>query len=361
MRTITVAVTVVAGIGLFSAALGQESGADRPVGRIGPSGAELADRLPKGLVNDLARRPEQARRRLLDAFLQMAEDGVLTRDALVRAERVERTIARSRELQKSHLVGDLNGDGAVTPEERTYALGALDRKYGASFVVFQQRADTDGDGTVSMVEASARADEMVADGQARRIMAPLVFMALDLNDDGNVRLDEVLQAIDRLAEHRLDRRLAVEEARRRPAVVSPPRVNNIRDDDRVASGPVRRRVERSSSPGCVVPTPPEGAEIILLSGYEGGALSTLAVAGQNREAEVTTVRIEPGTQPLWILASSFKPMLWRLEGATDRVATFVVEAQIIGEGPREGQVAAAVAGLDAEKVRFLTTGSCAGS
>ncbi|MEO1315495.1 MAG: hypothetical protein AAFW01_02735 [Pseudomonadota bacterium] len=368
MRFSIFSITAAAAVALSSSALSQEATRAAETPKIGPSGAELSGRLPENFVNNLARRPEAARKQMLDSFLNLANGGVVTEESLLRANQVERSIARAQELQRTHLVGDLDGDGAVTPAERNDAIGALDRRYAAQFVLFQQEADADGDGTVTMKEASAQADAKAKNNaRSRRHLSPRSFLQFDLNEDGEITLEELFEGLDRIQDYRSGENGLTNRRKRATRTPATPRPTPTKSTPSTANtqGLPKRTAAPSvfrtqTAQGCTVPQPPDGAEIVLLSGYEGGALSTLAVAGQEREAEVTKVRIERGPRPLWILASAFTPMVWSLDGATERVAHFIVEGSVPTKGVREGQVAAAVAGLPAEKVRFLPKGACAG-
>ena len=89
-------------------------------------------------------------------------------------------------------------------------------------------------------------------------------------------------------------------------------------------------------------------EIVLLSGFEGTAYSSVAVSSLDRDTEVTRVSIEPGETPLYIIASTFEDMVWSIEGDTDRVAGFVA-----ARGQRPGFAGVGVVGLPTEKVDFI--------
>ena len=95
-------------------------------------------------------------------------------------------------------------------------------------------------------------------------------------------------------------------------------------------------------------SPNTSDEIVLLSGYEGTAYSSVAVSSLNEETEVTRVRIEAGVTPLYIIASTFTDMVWSIEGDTDRVAGFVA-----AKGRNPGFAGAGVVGLSEEKVDFI--------
>ena len=93
-------------------------------------------------------------------------------------------------------------------------------------------------------------------------------------------------------------------------------------------------------------------EIVLLSGYEGTAYSSVTVTSFDRETEVTRVRIEPGETPLYVIASTFRDMVWSIEGDTNRITGFVAaRGQDQGEGPNFEGVG--VVGLPQDKVAFI--------
>jgi hypothetical protein len=98
-------------------------------------------------------------------------------------------------------------------------------------------------------------------------------------------------------------------------------------------------------------SPNASNEIVLLSGYEGTAVSSVAVSDLDRETEVTRVRIESGETPLYIIASTYTDMVWSIEGRTDRVAGFIA---VKSRNP--GTAGAGVVGLPMEKVDFIDHG-----
>ena len=95
-------------------------------------------------------------------------------------------------------------------------------------------------------------------------------------------------------------------------------------------------------------SPDPADDIVLLSGYEGTALSSVAVTSLDRPAEVTRVRIEAGETPLYIVASTLTDMLWSIEGDTNRVAGFVA-----ANGQHPDFDGAGVVGLPEDKVDFI--------
>ena len=107
---------------------------------------------------------------------------------------------------------------------------------------------------------------------------------------------------------------------------------------------------------CEAPQPEDGSEVVFLSGYEGAAISTLAVSGLNDVTSVAKVTIEEGTTSLYVFATAYDAIVWKFEGATDRVKQVVVQPRIIKNGS-----GAAVAGIDADKIVFVRPKSCVDS
>jgi hypothetical protein len=94
-------------------------------------------------------------------------------------------------------------------------------------------------------------------------------------------------------------------------------------------------------------TLPEAApddQVILFGAYEGDAISSTTIAGQDEVTVTARVVIEPGATPLYVILTSSEQMIWRFEGAVSRVRHVV----LLGSGPR------GVTGVDVERVADLT-------
>lgn len=108
-------------------------------------------------------------------------------------------------------------------------------------------------------------------------------------------------------------------------------------------------------PRCDLPKPGARDRVVLVGVHEGSAVSTATVVGQDEETTTTRVVIEPGSEPLYLVLSSFESVVWRFEGDTARVSR-VVLAGVRRHG---------VAGVAAERVTdlsrpvaFLSEASC---
>lgn len=89
-------------------------------------------------------------------------------------------------------------------------------------------------------------------------------------------------------------------------------------------------------------------DILLLSGYEGTAISTVTVTDQSRDTEVARIFIEDRRKPLFIIASAYTDMIWSIEGHTERVSGFVARKSRGSKGAGAG-----VIGLPENKVDFM--------
>ena len=104
---------------------------------------------------------------------------------------------------------------------------------------------------------------------------------------------------------------------------------------------------------CALPSVSAGALVIALSTYDAEALSLVAVGGLDQETNALDISIEPGPEPLYIVATSHSSMIWRVSGATERVARFAISAY---ETDPAGISASGAVGLPADKVTVLKAG-----
>ena len=118
---------------------------------------------------------------------------------------------------------------------------------------------------------------------------------------------------------------------------------------------------------CKLPSPPPGAELVLVGTGGGYSLSNITLTGTRDLAEVATLAIDPGDTPLYIIASAKEPVIWMVEGAVERVARLVVLPYIRPGLPKNRLTqrpsgppltGTGVAGLPAEAVSFTAPGGC---
>jgi hypothetical protein len=91
---------------------------------------------------------------------------------------------------------------------------------------------------------------------------------------------------------------------------------------------------------CTMPAALPDDEVVVFGAYEGDAISTTTVAGQDEVTTTIRVDVAPGTSPLYVVLSAFDSTIWRFEGDTARVR------QVVLVGVR----AQGVTGIDAARV-----------
>lgn len=111
---------------------------------------------------------------------------------------------------------------------------------------------------------------------------------------------------------------------------------------------------------CDMPPVADNATLILLSAYRGQAVSNAAIASQDIETTAADIVVEPGDKPLYVVAVSFGPVIWRLTGAVDRIRHLVLAAQTHEDGERRGAPLTGVTGLARDQVAFLAHADCLG-
>lgn len=101
---------------------------------------------------------------------------------------------------------------------------------------------------------------------------------------------------------------------------------------------------------CTVPSPSSDDEVVAVGLYESATLSSAAVGGLDQETNFIPVRIERGDKPVYLILSSYESMVWRLTGATDRVARVVVST--FHRQPGSDAPASGVIGIAEAKLSF---------
>ncbi len=189
-------------------------------------------------------------------------------------------------------------------------------------------------------------------------------MSLDTDGDGQVTLAEYETAVDQLLA-RLDQdgNGVVSEAEARAwQVEGTNRFRAHREAEeaelvRLADQAALQPLELSAKPTHPdLPGIAAGARLIRVSANKGAGLSTVSVGDDDVVVGVSVLDIEPGPEPLVIVASSRAPMIWQLTGAVERIRMFV------GKGVAEGEVEPAphvgVTGLPRDRVAIPKFQGC---
>ena len=265
----------------------------------------------------------------------------LDQEDLAIAEKQATAMARAVRVGE-FLRFDGDGDGKVTRDEIVSRLRA-ERKRDDQALDRQidevMRADSNGDGVIDF-------EEMRLDAAGREAMWAVLparvreLFALDPNDDGRLEAEE-LRVI-------LSRAFAMIDRNR----------NSIIDDDEAETYQAFMKESRRTGmpalkPGpddrCDLPKPGVGDQVIALAAEQGGALASLSVAGDDKVTSAIRVRIEEGSEPIFLVLSGGSPIIWRIEGDAGRLSQVVVLA---GQKTDAGKAAAGVTGVPTAKSRL---------
>jgi hypothetical protein len=252
-------------------------------------------------------------------------------DAIVTKAEFDKTVEIER-LRRKKQMDDIRAPYSENPRSDQHDDAAILR----ALTMFRN-ADLNGDSKIALEEAY-KAPSEINRGQPRyQEISQKAAFALDFNNDGLVTREEIEAGID----------LFVAEAKQAGVIF--PDVSEQPD----AYHP---RTPNSLSANCDLSKPSAKAKIIRLSAYEGNQLSNVSLAGQDNETTTSEVKIEPGSEPLYIVASSYEAQIWRFTGAVSRVEHIVLSSWQKNEF---GQPAVGLAGIPRAKMSS-TTPECVG-
>jgi hypothetical protein len=295
---------------------------------------------------------------------------------------------------------DADGDGRLDEADIKLHEAVAFASARVGIVGYVMSADLDGDGVVTEAEFRARARYRVRDGHPqlrehteRRLAADIArFAAADIDRDGRVtwaeasasaasnparvtpntqQLRELLSSIGRensfltpdgvfamvdglvrLADTDGNGTISQEES-----VVFHRQVDQRRRQE-YAVREAQRVVEARSV--CGLPEPSAPAQLLLLSAQESDAISTATIGFQDSETGAGTIEVEPGDEPLYLVVTTFRPVIWRFTGAVGRVERAVFASTVTAPNRVEPHAVplAGVVGLPAEKVVFVARPNC---
>lgn len=205
---------------------------------------------------------------------------------------------------------DADGDGSITvaeilmkelPENRRLTMPQSKR--------IDPAFDLDGDGTIAREEF----DQIIA----------MAIAELDSDSDGIVSEDETAAFKQSFSAAQRDLRLARQ-----------------RED---TEKKLRQRAAK-----CPVPPVPEAAKVVHLALLKSPMVSSLAFADRDNLTLVTDIVIDPGRQPIYLLATTGARMILRFSGATDRLVHVV----------NVGRSTLGFTGIDAERATFFDKPVC---
>lgn len=268
----------------------------------------------------------------------------------------------------SVLANDLDGDGVVTREEITRVVRAdlaqaannnrqpprLKPEEREAKVVAQveviMKADRNGDGRLTADEVRMRIVEEGSDRPGAIIIPNLSRRLLTLDGDGDGRLSlaefesataRVFQAVD------TDGNGVLSEAEK--LLVAARVKERERRQQEADSERNEMERQRAALATCGLPKADPGEDVALLGTHEGAALSDTAIGPEDNRVSVGRVTVEPGKTSLYLVLTSYDPMIWQFDGAVERL-THVVVGPMMGPG--------GTMGLDPKVVVFPTRSDC---
>lgn len=235
------------------------------------------------------------------------------------------------EVAKKLLQQDLDGDMVVTREETGRASSPPNEYRDSEIRRLFSRFDSNGDGKIALAEA------LTAGLSARPSNRLASLLALDPNGDGKLTMlelhslaEKTFAGIDRDADGRISK-----------------------EEHRAIEQKIIMAQAARWAPTCAMPDVPDGAQVIVFGTSGADAISSAVIGGQDQETATMDVTIEQGSEPLYVILTSYGSMIWRVNGATGRVARVVVSS-LMDAG--DGISAAGVTGLPRNKVTITERG-----
>ncbi|WGI21070.1 hypothetical protein [Amylibacter sp. IMCC11727] len=274
------------------------------------------------IENQLAKNQKSdALQLLMRNLFAISPIGRLSAQDLEQYESIQIASQRSRLISRI-LAWDLNADGTITQAEREAFTG----RQAADLELTFGLADTNADDALSFPEILNYTKTKIKTG--RRNVNNRSLLLFDLDEDGFTTAPEIIDIIN-----------ALEDA--------PMNLRKTR---------IKRKIPNAFGKlqaTCTAPKPAQNAQLVVLTGYEGAALSTISVAGMNDVTHAAQLHIEAGTKPIYLVLASHTKTIWEFSGATDRIQQLVVQKSRVHEGGGAG-----VVGIPKNRIHFVEQNSC---
>lgn len=281
-------------------------------------------------------------------------DGQMTPADSALFARVYRASTTARAIGEL-LAYDLDGDGAVTEAEAravviSQARGDAAARQDERRVRTVMAADTDNDGRITIAEATAKAVATIPRTPENQSLAAQLNLYRGRPVETPISRDdfaEIVRDIAKALDTDGDGTVSSAEMTKAQTAWSA--------QDRAAAEAKRQREEEAAyAARCPFPKPSDQAQLVLVSSYHGGAISTAAIGSLDDTATTVAVDIEPGETPLYVVATSYEPTIWRFTGHTERLERVVLTAyRTIGATEDAGAPSAGATGVAADKLSFL--------
>ena len=280
---------------------------------------------------------------------------------------------------------DVDGDNAVTDDEIRRAMRYAQQRFQsppgatppekiiADIVRSIMALDTDKDGKVSVSEAT----KYVEPGLLRIGLGPQSertrnALAVVGGSKGEVTLVDYLTAgaaLFRKIDSDNDGVISPQELteyRQRPdtpegaAYIAAAELVQKRQREQDEAVRKKKQEEAAARAGCEMPKASERARVVLLSGYETEALSSVALGSQDAVVRAGRVVVEPGAGPLYIVIPTLTATIWQFSGAVERIERVVMSSVVTGVNGGKSELPPLVGatGIAPERVSFFARSDC---
>jgi Ca2+-binding EF-hand superfamily protein len=294
-------------------------------------------------------------------------------------------------LQLQFKTRDVNRDGRVAPDDIRAVTEAFAAAWRASRFGQLMHDDLDGDGVITLDEVREFYLRRNTDTLPQRMRDEFQSqmqsdLTADADHDGRITFNEGYAFAEREAEKQPEVKIGLSMEMFNPAVKTGDAVTwdavraygttyfGILDTDhdgqlsmgevavaRPSLRPVSRDASRDAQmKGCEMPKASAGAQIILLSAEEGQGVSSVALGSQDVGVDTAVVHVAAGDTPLYVVITSFHPVIWRFTGATARIEHAVLDSTKHDHSgiPTDGPGPVGATGLPASRVSFPARKGC---
>lgn len=115
--------------------------------------------------------------------------------------------------------------------------------------------------------------------------------------------------------------------------------------------------EKLSLKICNIPNHSIDEKVVLISAIKGASLSTSFLGNGSPIATVIDLEIEEGLEQLYIVAVSTSQVIWRVNGAVDRISNFVAQPGYL----TSHDSGVGIVGVERSKITFARSSACISS
>jgi hypothetical protein len=122
----------------------------------------------------------------------------------------------------------------------------------------------------------------------------------------------------------------------------------------------KQQEAEAAQAGCAMPKASEKAKVIVFSGYETEALSSVTLGSQDAVVHAGRVVVEPGSESLYIIISTYSATIWQFSGAVERIERLVMSSLLTGPNSGDPQRPPLVGatGIASQRLSFFSRSDC---